>query len=75
MYLQGNSEERYSGADRMCKLTGWSASIGAQYLARNKNLKPGLYAPEGIVDPSFFFSELSKRKIKVTKIVKQIEDL
>jgi len=63
----------FSGADKMNKLTGWSASIGAQYLARNKNIKPGLYAPEGCIDPNYFFEELSKRKIKVKKIRKEEE--
>ena len=63
----------FSGADKMQKLTGWSASIGAQDISRNKNLRPGLYAPEGAIDPSFFIAELKRRNISVKRTVK-IED-
>lgn len=57
----------YSGADKMQRLTGWSASIGAQYIAANGDIRAGLYAPEGIIDPSFFIGELKKRNIGVHK--------
>jgi saccharopine dehydrogenase-like NADP-dependent oxidoreductase len=60
----------FSGADKMQKLTGWSASIGAQDISRNKNLRPGLYAPEGAIDPSFFIAELKRRNISVKRTVK-----
>ncbi len=59
----------FSGADRMQRLTGWSASIGAQILSMDRNLKPGLYAPEGAIDPNSFLSELKKRNVKVRKTV------
>ncbi len=55
----------YSGADKMGKLTGWSASIGAQYIAENTTFGGGLYAPEGIIDPAYFKEELRKRNIKI----------
>lgn len=55
----------YSGADKMGRLTGWSASIGAQFISSHHDIKPGLYAPEGIIDPSYFLNELRKRNIKV----------
>jgi saccharopine dehydrogenase-like NADP-dependent oxidoreductase len=64
----------YSGADRMQKLTGWSASIGAQEISKNKNLKPGLYAPEGAINPESFIRELKKRNVTVKKIVRVEED-
>lgn len=57
----------FSGADKMRKLTGWSASIGAQFLAEDSHSTPGLYAPEGIIDPSRFIGELEGRNIKVHK--------
>ena len=60
----------FSGADKMQQLTGWSASIGAQDISRNKNLRPGLYAPEGAIDPSFFIAELKRRNISVKRTVK-----
>lgn len=55
----------YSGADKMGKLTGWSASIGAQFIASDRTALPGLYAPEGIIEPEFFKNELRKRNIRV----------
>lgn len=68
-----NTTIEFSGADKMYKLTGWSASIGAQYLMKNRDIPPGLYAPEGCIDPSYFFKELTKRNIKVRKIKKEEE--
>ncbi len=59
----------FSGADRMQKLTGWSASIGAQILAGDRKLRPGLYAPEGAINPGSFLPELKKRNVKVRKTV------
>lgn len=57
----------YSGADKMRSLTGWSASIGAQFLSAHKEITPGLYAPEGVIAPKHFFNELARRKIMVHK--------
>jgi saccharopine dehydrogenase-like NADP-dependent oxidoreductase len=66
---------RYSGADRMYKLTGWPVSIGAQYIVKNRNnIAPGLYAPEGVIDPTWFLNELKKRGIRVKKEVIVIEE-
>ena len=66
---------RYSGADRMYKLTGWSASIGAQYLVKNRgNISPGLYAPEGVIEPTWFINELKRRGIRVRREVITVED-
>ncbi|MCL6003256.1 MAG: saccharopine dehydrogenase NADP-binding domain-containing protein [Thermoplasmatales archaeon] len=59
----------YSGADRMQKLTGWSASIGAQEISKNRDLKPGLYAPEGAIDPDTFIRELKKRNVTIGKTI------
>ncbi len=64
----------YSGADRMQKLTGWSASIGAQEISNNRGLKPGLYAPEGAINPESFTRELRKRNVSVKKTVRVEED-
>jgi len=60
----------YSGADKMQRLTGWSASIGAQEISKNRNLNPGLYAPEGAIDPASFIQELKKRNVKIRRIEK-----
>ena len=64
----------YSGADKMQKLTGWSASIGAQQIIKSKNLRPGLYAPEGAIDPANFLQQLKVRNIAVKKIIKVQEN-
>ncbi|MCL4450200.1 MAG: saccharopine dehydrogenase NADP-binding domain-containing protein [Candidatus Thermoplasmatota archaeon] len=64
---------RYSGADTMKRLTGIPAAIGAKFLAENPSLKNGLYAPEGIIEPTFLFKELKKRKIVVKKFVETEE--
>jgi len=45
--------------------TGVPASIIAQWIAAGKISKPGVWAPEEIVDPLPFFRELKKRKIDV----------
>jgi hypothetical protein len=59
----------------MFKLTGWSASIGAQFLVKNRgNVNPGLYAPEGVIDPAWFLNELRGRGIRVRREVTVIED-
>ncbi len=63
----------YFGLDHMRNLTGWSASIGAQYISRARQALPGLYAPEGIIDPKYFFSELSKRGVMISKETVQSE--
>ena len=64
----------YSGADKMQKLTGWSASIGAQQIIKSKSLRPGLYAPEGAIDPANFLQQLKVRNIAVKKIIKVQEN-
>ena len=45
--------------------TGVPASIVAQWIAKKKISKPGVWAPEEIVDPLSFFKELKKRNIDV----------
>lgn len=60
----------YSGADRMQRLTGWSASIGAQEISKDRDLKPGLYAPEGAINPDEFMRELRNRKVTVKRTEK-----
>jgi saccharopine dehydrogenase-like NADP-dependent oxidoreductase len=63
----------YSGADRMKRMTGIPAAIAAEYLAENRSLGKGIYAPEGAIDPGIFFRELKKRKIIVKKYVQTEE--
>ncbi|MBO8181449.1 MAG: saccharopine dehydrogenase NADP-binding domain-containing protein [Archaeoglobus sp.] len=53
----------YAAIDRMCRLTGYSASICAQMLASDE-FENGVFPPEGILDSKDFLNEVIKRKIK-----------
>lgn len=52
--------------------TGIPCSIAAQLLASGAVRKPGVYAPESILEPEAFFGELGKRGIKVLKNGKRV---
>ncbi len=58
----------YAVADRMGRLTGIPASIGAQWLARGLIPQKGAFAPEGCIEPGPFLEELAKRGIKVVEM-------
>ncbi|MCS7286632.1 MAG: saccharopine dehydrogenase NADP-binding domain-containing protein [Anaerolineae bacterium] len=58
----------YAVADRMGRLTGIPASIGAQWLARGLIQQKGAFAPEGCIEPEPFLEELAKRGIKVVEM-------
>ncbi len=47
--------------------TGIPCSIAAQLLASGVIEKPGVYAPESVLEPERFFKELGKRGIKILK--------
>lgn len=55
----------YTACDRMGRLTGIPASIGALMLARGEITQRGVFAPEGVVDTERFFPELARRGIQV----------
>lgn len=48
----------FATLDKMGRLTGIPAAIGALMLARGK------IAPEGLLDPDPFFAELAKRDVR-----------
>ena len=54
----------YAVVDKMGRLTGIPAAVGAVMLAEKK-LPPGVYAPEGCLDPDAFLAELARRDILV----------
>jgi len=56
---------RYSWNGRMHRLTGISLSIATQMLARGDMREPGVFAPEGCVDPAAFLSEWKKRGLMI----------
>lgn len=58
----------YAVADRMGRLTGIPASIGAQWLAQGLIPHKGAFAPEGCIEPEPFLEELAKRGIKVIEM-------
>lgn len=55
----------YACADKMGRLTGIPAAIGAAMLARGEISRPGVHAPEGIVEPGPFFAALAERGILI----------
>jgi lysine 6-dehydrogenase len=55
----------YNAACRTNEGTGWSASYGAQAIARGKIEAKGVFAPEGCVDPGDFFKYLDGKGIIV----------
>jgi lysine 6-dehydrogenase len=58
----------YGVADRMGRLTGIPASIGAQWLAKGLIPQKGAFAPEGCIEPEPFLEELAKRGIKIVEM-------
>lgn len=58
----------YRTVDKMRRLTGIPAAIGAWMLARGQISAKGVYAPEGCLEPQPFFEELAKRGIKVEEL-------
>jgi saccharopine dehydrogenase-like NADP-dependent oxidoreductase len=46
-------------------------SIAAQMQAKGMIKEPGVWAPEQVIDPEYFFRELSKREMRVQVMVKE----
>ncbi len=57
----------FGAAEKMARLTGISASIGAQMVGRGEIKKNamGVVAPEAIIEPRKFLNELGKRGIRI----------
>ena len=57
----------FGAAEKMARLTGISASIGAQMVGRGELKKNalGVVAPEAIIEPRKFLHELGKRGIRI----------
>jgi saccharopine dehydrogenase-like NADP-dependent oxidoreductase len=71
--VKGRKEGRqctisYGVADKMGKLTGIPAAIGAQLLAEGRIEAKGVFAPEGCLAPQPFLAELSKRGIEIHRL-------
>ncbi len=59
----------YRTIDKMKRLTGIPAAIGALMLAQGEIKVKGVYAPEGCLEPEQFFGELAKHGIKIEEMV------
>ena len=59
----------YRTVDKMRRLTGIPAAIGAVMLATGQVQARGVYAPEGCLEPAPFFAELAKRNIRIEELV------
>lgn len=55
----------YAVIDRMYKLTGLPAAIGATWLSRDRINEYGVFPPEGIIEPVDFIRELENRGVNV----------
>lgn len=55
----------YSAIDKMGRLTGIPAAIGAVMLARGAVREKGVFAPEACIVPDVLISELARRGVKV----------
>ena len=55
----------FAAADKMGRLTGIPAAIGALLLAQGQIATKGVFAPEGCIDPQLLIDELAKRNIAV----------
>jgi len=58
----------YRTVDKMKRLTGIPAAIGAWMLAQGQVQAKGVYAPEGCIEPTSFFAELAKREIRIEEL-------
>jgi lysine 6-dehydrogenase len=58
----------YRTVDKMKRLTGIPAAIGAWMLAQGQVKAKGVYAPEGCLEPEPFFAELAKRDISIEEL-------
>ncbi len=56
----------------MMRTTGYPISIIAQMIEQNKIEKYGVYTSEEIINPEYFFNELEKRGIVITKTIMKI---
>jgi saccharopine dehydrogenase-like NADP-dependent oxidoreductase len=52
-------------------MTGVPPSITAQMQIKGVIEQPGVWAPEQVIEPEYFFSELAKREMHVQVTVKQ----
>lgn len=59
----------YRTVDKMRRLTGIPAAVGALMLAQGQVKAKGVYAPEGCLEPEPFFAELDKRGIKIEELI------
>jgi len=60
-----HEEERivFASVDRMFKLTGLPAALGAKYLAKHEIGKPGVYPPEAVIEPEKFLKEVIENDV------------
>lgn len=66
-YMMIDYFDESTGLSAMMRTTGFPVSITAQMIEQNVISQPGVYCPEEIVPPQFFFKELEKRNIVITK--------
>jgi saccharopine dehydrogenase-like NADP-dependent oxidoreductase len=58
----------YGVTDKMGRLTGIPAAVGAVMLARGEIASPGVFAPEDLLEPDHVFGELEERGIRIVEM-------
>ncbi|MDM7275942.1 MAG: saccharopine dehydrogenase NADP-binding domain-containing protein [Thermoprotei archaeon] len=67
--LGDNSRVSYVAVDRMRRLTGIPAALGAVKIAEGKIREPGIKPPEASIrDTEEFLGELERREVKIVKV-------
>jgi len=61
--VRGEERIVFASVDRMFKLTGLPAALGAKYLAKHEIEKPGVYPPEAVIEPERFLKEVIENDI------------
>jgi len=60
------------GTSYIVNATGVPASIVAQMQAKGMIKEPGVWGPEKVIDPEYFFKELARREMQVRVTIKKI---
>jgi len=61
--IHGEEKIVFASVDRMFRLTGLPAALGAKYLAKREVEEPGVYPPEALIEPEKLLKELIENDI------------
>ncbi len=58
---------QYAVVDHMARMTALPAAVAVLMVARGEISQPGVFAPEAVMDPERFFTDLARRGITVSR--------